>query len=960
MPAGPIVGVRMNLLRNLHSPAWRLLTRSFCRHKSPTTNAERRGEVGAPRTNFGKPFTPGAGATITSYQTASSLRPAILLFVSTLLLLRLDTFRVWALPILSSNQLVFANVDHAPMGACGTITYGYKGDICGEGTETGVYPYWAPSGGGGGGVLIALSNSAGLQILPFVGSASSISSKAQFFPDSGVQRKLTPCTDEFTIAGAGLRFTHYTPIWSMPNLSTATLSETKRYFLPATWLVFTVQNTNNTPEDFYFGLPVPVTPRSFGNGAYQGFGLVNSAYYGSQLSEAAMAVQSGSCEVLSGSSLSSVFSGMTQGAAFHLAVPAGQIRSLTVVIGYYRSAVLDTRTQASYYYTSLFSSIDNVFDAAFAGLGDVQTRCQELAAIMAAAGLNPYRQFLACHAIHSYMADTACTIDPQGNVSWREIEGIFNFINTFDLTVDHSFFDSFFQPWALRNVLDTFSGAIPGTGYFFTLPLVDPSNKQVSSQGFSFYHDMGLWPTSQTHPAYGGSMGDEELQSWILSAGQYWSHSSDDAWLTNNLGVLQTCLSSMLLRDHTNAPSRDGVTKNVNSGEREITTFDNLDGSLQHPAFNGRLAVRNWACYLALNAMFTRIGDATDAATCENMAGVTAQTIVDRWNTYHSTLGYIPALLDGSSSSAVISMVEGLVYPAAMGLTNAIDRTGGPYASMLQALSNHVMAVLVPGRTLDSGSGAWLVTSSTPFTWQSKVFLSQYATEAILGITNSTVDGAVDQVHVSVQFYGAPFQGFCDAFQGYGALEGGHHYPRGVTSVLWWLNPTNDLSNPVATSVPLAPGLSAEAGDQQVLLLWQGVAFAAGYNLGRATVSGGPYTPVTNGLAGASFIDSGLKNGTTYYYVLTATNQFGQSAASPEVAAAPSGPVSSSLSATLGPSGVTIAWPSAYIGWILQTNNVGPATKAAWGDVPGSGSTSQMIFPAGAPGNAEFFRLRQP
>jgi hypothetical protein len=37
-----------------------------------------------------------------------------------------------------------------------------------------------------------------------------------------------------------------------------------------------------------------------------------------------------------------------------------------------------------------------------------------------------------------------------------------------------------------------------------------------------------------------------------------------------------------------------------------------------------------------------------DAATCQNMAVLAAQTIVARWNSYHGTLGYIPALLDGS------------------------------------------------------------------------------------------------------------------------------------------------------------------------------------------------------------------------------------------------------------------------------------------------------------------------
>jgi hypothetical protein len=861
-----------------------------------------------------------------------------------LLLLLTGALSAPAFNLLSSNQLVFVNVDHAPMGACSTMAYGYHGQPCGVGTSSGVYPYWDTWGGG---VFIGLSNATGVTTLPFF---TNIPPNVTFFPDASVQRNLSPCTDEYTVNGTGLSFVHYSPAWMMTDLVTATSDEKKRFFLPATWLVFTFQNTNNTSQDFYFGLPVPVTEKTFANGAYRGFAL----------GEAALAVQSGSCELLSGSAFSSVFQGVNQGFAFHIGVPAGQTRTLMVVIAYYRSAVVDSRTGAHYYYTSLFPSIDNVIDSAFAGFGDARERCAQVTQVMDKAALNPYRKFLACYALHAYQAITACLLDPQGRVHWWEMEGWFNYINTFDLTVDHAFYDSYMHPWALRNVLDAFSGALPGTGYSYEAPLYNPTGAQVSSHGFSFDHDMGGWPNSGPGPAYGASMGQEELQAWILSAGVYWSRTRDDAWLTNNLALLQTCLSSMLLRDNTNAAARDGITKNINSGE--ITTWDSLDASLQRPAFNGRLAVRNWASYLALNTMFGQVGDVADAAVCQNMAAVAAQTIVDRWNTYSSTLGYIPALLDGSVTAATIPMVEGLVYPAAMGLTNAIDRTGGPYASMLHALSNHLAAVLVPGKCLNAASGAWLSTSGSPtITWQSKNFICQYVAEAILGIENNTVNATVDQIHASLQLQDAPLQGFCDALNGTGIFQyaGGPHYPRGITTALWWLNATNNPANSVPISSPEAPSISSvQAGDSMVLLLWQGVPFATGYNVKRATTSGGPYVTVTNGLQGASFADSGLSNGTTYYYVLSATNQMGESLPSPEVKATPM-PSVPSLSAFLNSSGVIISWPSAYIGWVLQTNTVGLGGATGWGDVPDSITHSQMTFPTSV-ALAEFFRLRHP
>ncbi|MBP9903186.1 MAG: hypothetical protein KBH45_17125, partial [Verrucomicrobia bacterium] len=258
------------------------------------------------------------------------------LILPVLLMLWMGTLSLSALTLLSSNQLVFMNVDHAPMGACSTMTYGYKGQPCGVGTSLGgAYPYWP----WGGGVLIALSGNSGLRLLPFI---TNIAPTTLFFPDTNIQRRLTPGTDDYTVAGTGLAFTHYTPAWLMTSFSTATLTEKQRFFLPATWMVFTITNANTVPEDFYFGLPVPVTQRTFANGAYQGVAL----------GEAALAVQSGSCELLTGARLGSVFPGVNQGFAFHLVVPSGQTRTLSVVIAHYRSAVVDSRTGASYYYTS--------------------------------------------------------------------------------------------------------------------------------------------------------------------------------------------------------------------------------------------------------------------------------------------------------------------------------------------------------------------------------------------------------------------------------------------------------------------------------------------------------------------------------------------------------------------------------------------------------------------------------
>src|SRR5499433_2427525 len=90
--------------------------------------------------------------------------------------------------------------------------------------------------------------------------------------------------------------------------------------------------------------------------------------------------------------------------------------------------------------------------------------------------------------------------------------------------------------------------------------------------------------------------------------------------------------------------------------------------------------------------------------------------------------------------------------------------------------------------------------------------------------------------------------------------------------------------------VPPPPtGLTATAGDAQVTLSWTGSAGATSYNVKRATVSGGPYTTVGSPTT-TSYTNTGLTNGTTYYYVLTAVNAAGQSGTSAEANATPQAP----------------------------------------------------------------------
>jgi fibronectin type 3 domain-containing protein len=99
-------------------------------------------------------------------------------------------------------------------------------------------------------------------------------------------------------------------------------------------------------------------------------------------------------------------------------------------------------------------------------------------------------------------------------------------------------------------------------------------------------------------------------------------------------------------------------------------------------------------------------------------------------------------------------------------------------------------------------------------------------------------------------------------------------------------------NSPQATATPqaVAPaaptGLAGTFGPMQAQLSWNPSLGATSYNLKRATLSGGPYLTITN-VTATSVTDTGLTNGTPYYYVVSALNPAGESPDSAPVSVTP-------------------------------------------------------------------------
>ena len=137
-----------------------------------------------------------------------------------------------------------------------------------------------------------------------------------------------------------------------------------------------------------------------------------------------------------------------------------------------------------------------------------------------------------------------------------------------------------------------------------------------------------------------------------------------------------------------------------------------------------------------------------------------------------------------------------------------------------------------------------------------------------------------------------------------GALVGGNAVPTAFS-----VNGT--LCGALSGAPPLAPtGLTATPGNAQIALAWTPSLTATSYNVLRSTTNGGPYTMVGTP-ATTSFTNTGLTNGTIYYYVVAAVNAAGAGADSTQVFAEP-GAVAPNVTVIVNPAQTKAISPYIY------------------------------------------------
>jgi fibronectin type 3 domain-containing protein len=162
---------------------------------------------------------------------------------------------------------------------------------------------------------------------------------------------------------------------------------------------------------------------------------------------------------------------------------------------------------------------------------------------------------------------------------------------------------------------------------------------------------------------------------------------------------------------------------------------------------------------------------------------------------------------------------------------------------------------------------------------------------------------------------------------------------------------SNEATATPRATAPSAPtGLMASGSNGSVKLSWiapasNGGSQITGYDVYRGTTPGGESsTPIATGVSGSTYTDTGVTNGTTYYYKVTAVNAVGQSPQSGEASATPQ----ASATVPSAPQGLTAATGgngTVKLSWSPPASNGGSAVTGYdvyRGTTPGGESSTPI------------------
>jgi hypothetical protein len=469
--------------------------------------------------------------------------------------------------------------------------------------------------------------------------------------------------------------------------------------------------------------------------------------------------------------------------------PRGRSR-LPLTLGFFQDGVATTGLESRYFYTKHFDRLEDVLSFGLANhaeyVGVAEARDRELGS----KALSTEKKWLVSHGVHSYLNSSMLLLH-RGRPLWVVNEGEYRMINTFDLLVDHQFFELAWWPWAVRDTLDLFAKR-----YSYTDTIHAPDGRRANG-GLSFSHDMGV--DNQFTPPGTSSyelphltdcfsfMTSEQLTNWVCTAVCYVASAGDLDWLRKHRNTLKRCAKSLQMRDDPRPRKRNGIIKwdsdLCGPTGAEITTYDALDVSLGQARNNVYLAVKTLGAWLVLENAFEKLGEARLQGVASATAAKLAHSIAAH---FESEAEMFPAVFENDNRSRIIPAIEGLVYPLFVGMRKQLAEVP-EFKVLLGQLSRHLRRILVRGVCLDAKSGGWKLSSSSTNTWMSKIFLCQHVAAELFADSVTEEAANADAAHIGWQLSATTRTlNFCDQVHSEtGEPLGSRNYPRGVTAWLW-------------------------------------------------------------------------------------------------------------------------------------------------------------------------------
>lgn len=704
---------------------------------------------------------------------------------------------------MSGYSSIWFNAHHSPLGAFATLTLGYKGSNGGLGLEL-AQPANEP-------LYIGHDDDQGhFHAFPFFDGAAALDEAARYdverdtneerpsqdihaFPDDEISRDFRIASDTWTVGD--FTFKVISPLQTAPDPNQGSTEDHKLAYCPAVLVELSYDNTKGTQERTLFfghrGSNPYHNPRVIETDTLIGIGQGSSTAICTTKGQMKTAFEfsPGTALLIDRDSNRQFLVGTT--GLLTGKVPAGERKTFTLAACFYRNEVVTTGIESRYYYSSLFDSIEDVADFALQHQDKLKSQASTDDYALETSDLTDTRKFLVAQAARSYQGCTQLLMHQDGRPLWVVHEGEYRMMNTFDLTVDHLYFETQRNPWVVKNVLQLFVDR-----YSYEDQVQFPGDPTQHPGGISFTHDMGVG-NQFTRPGYSSYelagikgcfsyMTQEQLVNWICSLAYYCRKTNDWAFAESLKETVQATLSSMENRDHPDPEKRNGIMSLDSSrceGGAEITTYDSLDASLGQARNNVYLAVKGWAAYLGLADIFTKLNLPEEAARAQSQAEKAAKSITCALQEN----GTIPAVLGEGVNAVILPAIEGLAFPLEWGDREAVCKDG-PYGPMIKALEVHLRTALTSGKN-HFADGAWKLSSTSNNSWLSKIFLNQHVAHHVFNIPLQEMVAA-DQAHADwLTDEQNGYWAFSDQILS-GHAVGSKYYPRGVTNWLWLTRPT--------------------------------------------------------------------------------------------------------------------------------------------------------------------------